>query len=97
MWKSGGAHMILLVRIPKYKPTVTATGLMDMGMGMAPGTEKSICTHTCIPAGYICTHVQHYSFDSSFYLDVQIEFLPPYSPDLNPISLLKGQSFHLST
>ena len=24
MWKSGGAHMILLVRIPKYKPTVTA-------------------------------------------------------------------------
>ena len=59
MWKSGGAHMILLVRIPKYKPTVTAMGLMDMGTGMAPGTEKSICTHTHVPARYIRTCVQH--------------------------------------
>ena len=61
MWKSGGAHMILLVRIPKYKPTVMATGLTGMCMGMAPGMEKSICTCTCVPAGYIHTHVQYYS------------------------------------
>ena len=59
MWKSGGAHMILLVRIPKYKPTVMAMGLMDMGMGTALGMEKSICTCTHVPAGYIHTCVQH--------------------------------------
>ena len=41
----GGAHMTLLVRIPNWaKPTVTGTGLTDMGTGMAPGMKKSICT-----------------------------------------------------
>ena len=61
----GGAHMTLLVRIPNWaKPTITGTGLTDMGTGMALGTKKSICTrirgtHTRIPTGYIRTRVQH--------------------------------------
>ena len=39
--------------MPK-KPAVMGTGMTDMGMGMATGTEMSICTCTRnTPAGYI--------------------------------------------
>jgi hypothetical protein len=39
------------------KSVVPGTGMMDMGMGMALGKEKAICTHTRathihLPGGY---------------------------------------------
>ena len=56
---------IMKVKHTCDKPIMVGMGLMGMGTGMVPGTEKCIITHThnthtCIPTRYIHTHGHYY-------------------------------------